>query len=85
MSAYDLSGKPVKMELDGLFARVVQHETDHIDGRLFIDRLNTTSEVQIQHLLEEFEIQFDQRRHEKSIPDNELIRKRIAELESERS
>ena len=33
------NGQPVHLELDGLFARVVQHETDHIDGKLFIDRL----------------------------------------------
>ncbi len=38
VDAYNLEGQPVRIEADGLMARVVQHETDHIDGRLFIDR-----------------------------------------------
>ena len=33
------------MELDGLFARAVQHEIDHLDGILFIDRLSPTGEM----------------------------------------
>ena len=39
MSAYNLSGEEMRYELDGLFARAVQHENDHLDGTLFIDRL----------------------------------------------
>ena len=34
----DPSGEEVKFELEGLGARVVQHETDHLDGVLIIDR-----------------------------------------------
>ena len=34
----DPSGEPVRFELEGLGARVVQHETDHLDGVLIIDR-----------------------------------------------
>lgn len=85
ISGYDLAGKPLKMDLDGLFARVVQHETDHLDGRLFIDRLNSTGELGARPMLEEFMIQFDQKRHEKSIPDDDAIRQRLAELERERT
>ena len=29
-----------EIEADGLLARVIQHETDHCDGILFVDRLN---------------------------------------------
>jgi peptide deformylase len=31
-------GKKVKIKSDGLFARVVQHEIDHLDGTLFVDK-----------------------------------------------
>ena len=31
-------GKDVRLELEGLAARVVQHELDHLDGVLIIDR-----------------------------------------------
>jgi peptide deformylase len=34
----DPSGKDVRLELEGLSARIVQHETDHLDGVLIIDR-----------------------------------------------
>jgi len=32
-------GEPVTIEADGLFSRALQHEIDHLDGVLFIDRL----------------------------------------------
>lgn len=35
----DISGNPVIIEGRGLLARILMHETDHLDGRLFIDRL----------------------------------------------
>lgn len=34
----DLSGEPVEVEAEGLLARVFQHEVDHLEGVLFIDR-----------------------------------------------
>ena len=37
----DPSGEEVRFELEGLSARVVQHETDHLDGVLIIDRTDT--------------------------------------------
>ena len=37
--AMDADGKPVSLEATGLKARIVQHELDHLDGVLFIDRL----------------------------------------------
>jgi peptide deformylase len=37
----DPSGEPVRFELEGLGARVVQHESDHLDGVLIIDRADT--------------------------------------------
>ena len=42
LEAVDERGAPVELELEGLAARVVQHEIDHLDGVLIIDR--TTSE-----------------------------------------
>ena len=37
---FDMHGEPVTLEGSGLLARCVQHETDHLDGILFIDRLD---------------------------------------------
>jgi len=36
----DLDGRPADLEAEGLLARIFQHETDHVNGLLFIDRLS---------------------------------------------
>ena len=36
----DLAGTPLTVDADGLLAIVLQHELDHLQGRLFIDRLS---------------------------------------------
>lgn len=36
----DLSGRPLTLEAEGLLAIVLQHEADHLEGRLFVDRLS---------------------------------------------
>lgn len=38
IKALDESGKPVKIRAKGLLARVIQHEVDHLNGMLFIDK-----------------------------------------------
>ncbi len=43
LEAQDLDGAPVRLELEALDARVVQHESDHLDGVLILDR--TTDEA----------------------------------------
>jgi len=39
VKAQDLKGKIVEAEAEGLLARVIQHETDHINGVLIIDKI----------------------------------------------
>ncbi len=36
----DREGRPVEIEATGLLSRVLQHEIDHLDGILFVDRLS---------------------------------------------
>ncbi len=40
MTGHDAKGRPVEIEAEGLLARIFQHETDHLDGVLYIDRLD---------------------------------------------
>jgi peptide deformylase len=42
VAAQDLQGNPLSLDLDGLRARIMQHEVDHLEGRLILDR--TTSD-----------------------------------------
>ena len=39
-TGFDMHGEPVRIEGSDLLARAIQHETDHLDGVLFIDRLD---------------------------------------------
>jgi len=41
----DEMGRPRKMNADGLLARCIQHEVDHLKGVLFVDRVTTTQEL----------------------------------------
>jgi peptide deformylase len=47
VEAQDLEGKPVSIRASGLAARVYQHEMDHLDGVLFIDRLDPVTRDRI--------------------------------------
>ena len=38
VQALDENGKPFTLEADGLLARIIQHENDHLDGIVYIDR-----------------------------------------------
>ena len=39
VEGFDLRGEPVRVEGSGLMARCLQHEVDHLDGKVFLDRL----------------------------------------------
>lgn len=40
VEGFDPEGKPVRVEAQGIFGRVLQHEVDHLNGVLFIDHLS---------------------------------------------
>lgn len=39
--AFDITGKEREFEAEDFFARVIQHECDHLEGKLFIDRISS--------------------------------------------
>ena len=39
LKALDETGQPVEMKAEGYLARAIQHEIDHLNGVLFVDRL----------------------------------------------
>jgi peptide deformylase len=43
ISGRDVSGEPIKIEVEGLLARIFQHEVDHLDGVLILDRTDRAS------------------------------------------
>jgi len=43
VEAYNRKGEKVKFHAHGFFARVIQHECDHLMGKVFLDRMSTLS------------------------------------------
>ncbi len=85
ISAYNLAGKEVDYRLDGFFARAVQHEYDHLDGILFIDRLSPSAMLSVKQELTDQELEFQGSRERGAIPADPQIAARLAELESLRT
>lgn len=50
--ALDREGEPFELEADGLLAVCIQHEVDHLDGRLFVDYLSQLKQSRIRKRLE---------------------------------
>ena len=42
-----LDGSRIEIETDGLLARAIQHETDHLNGVLFVDRLSAAGKLSV--------------------------------------
>lgn len=46
LEATDLEGKPYELRAEGWLARILQHEYDHLDGVIYVDRLAVPSHKQ---------------------------------------
>jgi len=56
VDGFDPEGSPVRVEGEELLARVFQHETDHLDGVLFLDRLDDETRREAMAALREQEL-----------------------------
>lgn len=81
IEAFDLDGEGFEMDLDDLPARVVQHENDHLDGILFIDRLDPDDLMKLQIRLLGFESDFHKQQVAGQFPDNDEIKRQLKVLE----
>jgi len=52
-----LDGRTMVVETDGLLSRALQHEIDHLNGVLFIDRLPAASKVALRNRLRKLALQ----------------------------
>jgi peptide deformylase len=53
VEGFDVHGEPLRLEGEGLMARCLQHEVDHLDGRVFLDRLTGDARKQAFRMLRE--------------------------------
>jgi peptide deformylase len=63
----DTRGKPVDMTGEGLLARIFQHETDHLDGMLYVDRLDEEGRRSVLTELRRIELGLSQARPGKRV------------------
>lgn len=57
VKAFDEKMKPVEFRAGGLLSRAVQHEVDHLNGILFIDRMSTAKKRELKPELDELQAQ----------------------------
>jgi peptide deformylase len=63
VEAQDVNGRPLAVRATGLRARVLQHEIDHLDGVLFIDRLDPVTRDRIKRKIKKEGLREDASRH----------------------
>ena len=81
VEAYDLDGRGFAMDLDELPARVVQHETDHLDGVMFFDRMSETDRQGRESQIDEFVTVFRHQQSTGESPSDEELAEQLAALE----
>jgi len=81
VNAFDLDGQEFEMSLDELEARIVQHEYDHIDGVLFIDRMTDTARRELEPRLADFEAHFRRQQETGVYPSDDEIQRTLRSLE----
>ena len=57
VSALDRDGEPFELDADGLLAVCIQHEIDHLDGKVFIDYLSPLKRRMIEKRLKKARMQ----------------------------
>ena len=78
----DEAGARRELDADGLLAACLQHEIDHLDGVLFIDKLSSTGQLAVREELSDFEVNFARLRERGDVPDDAAIAREMAELEA---
>lgn len=79
VKALDINGQEILVKTDGLLAICIQHEIDHLDGKLFIDRLSPIKSARIKNKIKKYGYP------DPSQPQNEEeLEELVAEIEDER-
>lgn len=81
VEAFDLEGRGFEVTIDDLASRAIQHETDHLEGVLFVDRLSDAAKREVAPTLSDFEAQFRRQQQLGVHPADEQIREGLRRLE----
>jgi peptide deformylase len=76
VKGFDLQGQEIDLEAEDLLSRAIQHELDHLDGKLFIDYAGPIAKATHSGKLRDFETKFRQAQTSGAYPrDDDLIRR----------
>ena len=53
VEAFDVEGNPIEQEFEGFTSRIIQHEYDHLEGVLLVDRMSPADKLRNKAALEE--------------------------------
>lgn len=81
VDAFDLQGREFSLELTELPARAVQHEHDHIDGVMFIERMSEAARRELEPRLADFEAHFRRQQAAGDYPSDDELRKQLKAME----
>lgn len=85
VEAFDLDGQQLRMELEGLDARVVLHENDHLDGVMFTERVTPETLNALQPQLDDMVAQFRHAQEDGRIESDDKLRANLQELQDART
>jgi peptide deformylase len=82
VQAYNLNGESVEIAVTDLAARAWQHEIDHLDGILFIDKMGTIAKLASRGSLKEFEREYRRSQERGELPADAELEKAMASLDA---
>jgi peptide deformylase len=88
LRAFNLDGQEIDRTVSGLEARVVQHETDHLHGILFIDRMSETARLASRDFLDDLVQRYRDAQARGKIPPDKVIidqLQALVELQSQKA
>lgn len=80
VEAFDLDGRGFELEIEDLGSRAIQHETDHLDGMLFTDRLSEAARREVAPTLGDFESQYRRQQELWIFPSDQEIESELQRL-----
>jgi peptide deformylase len=83
VQAYNLKGEPVEVVASDLAARAWQHEIDHLNGVLFIDKMGAIAKLSARSSVKQFEREYRRAQEKGEIPADLEIEQFLAALEAQ--
>jgi peptide deformylase len=79
--AFDLQGNAIELDAHDLLSRAIQHETDHLDGKLFIDYLEPNVRHAADSKIQAFDHNYRKAQRAGEIPTDEEIARELDSME----